>query len=526
MKRYFLFLILICSIVFTSCEKDVTQNAYYTPKVIEDYGEIPNRVSEQFLNYDYPSGIVPVLVYMDSVVSPIDLGKTADKVFDEVCGKIPESNDFKNRGLLVFITKDPKLLQIRLGKAYSAYAYLTGITSGNDYLILQNRFKNETSYDVINAFLDNTSTRINEYNSLGWMRKNKVNDITRIVNDVIDYSGTPSENLYGRWFLKPATKILNFIVNIINSWALAIFTLVLMLWSIKKIIMYVVTTLISKHSIGTQILNFILDKLIGILFSFTAFGASIVLSSGRLEDLLALQALGIGSLDVMITNISDYTIGSSGLLVFFLLMTVAIKKLLFVNLENLKDERINNHVGLILSELTLLAVGAYFMIPKISCYVILSIYLSGFILDIKSIRINTNLNIKYLLIFLFCLVVTFLTKSCDPTPKKEKVNLEQKEVQPFDINLLPGNYVSSYKSNGNSQFNSAILRHVKDNEYAILITGTSDPKIYKLTLDYKNMEFISNEYGVGKIQHDPILETIKITFKLNNDKIWKFTKQN
>lgn len=520
MKRYFLFLILICSVVFTSCETDVTQNAYYTPKVIEDYGEIPNRVSEQFLNYDYPPGIVPVLVYMDSVVSPIDLGKTADKVFDEVCGKIPESNDFKNRGLLVFITKEPQLLQIRLGKAYSAYAYLTGITSGNDYLKLQLRSRNEILSDVMIAFLDNTSTRIHEYNSLGWMKKNKINDAVKIGYKLMDYSGTPSENFYGRWFLKPITKILNFTYGIMNSWLVAIFALVIFLWCIKYLIIKILSFLFSKQPkrLIEKWLNFIIAN----IFSFTVIGASVVLSSGRMEDILALQALSIGNLEQLVSNISDYTIGFPASFVFILIVVVLTKELLFFNIS---DENAGEVLGGKMNLVTTFAIAASFVMPKIFIVTVFAIYITHLLFQIKTLRLKFDI-LKFILIILVGFFITIIARACDPTPKKEKVNLEQKEVQPFDINLLPGNYVSSYKSNGNSQFNSAILRQVKDNEYAILITGTSDPKIYKLTLDYKNMVFISNEYGAGKIQHDPILETIKITFKLNNDKIWKFTKQN
>ena len=519
MSVVFVILFVLSSTVLMGCNHDVTENTYYTPRVI-DNGNLSGQITDKFLNYSFPVGVVPVLVHQDSVTSLVEIGKMADEAFDDVINQIPESNDFKRRGLLVYVTDYPRLIQLRMGSKYKSYADLTGITSGNDYLLLQRRSQNEDILAVLTSFLDNTCTRIHEYTSLHWYEKARINDAINAVDEILDYSGTPSENFYGRWFLQPIVSIMAFIYNIVENWFFAILGVVVFLWSLKSVFVGILKKIVPDSVLFKLIVVFI-NALIALFFSLTTCGAAIALSGGRLEDLIALKALGVSNLDNFIMEFADYSIGSSGWIVFFLLIVVAIKSTLFVNME---EKEAGDKIGNIYGYLPVVAVAAYFLMPKILCLVLLLIMLSSILFKISSVKFDANFLVKFLLAVVFSLIISIIMQFCDPTPDRNEVNLQYQDKAIFDQGLLEGNYVVTFRKNDNSQYGTAILKRRNDTEYALLITGQSDPVVYNMKLDLKKMIFNSNELGKGCINYDKTLDKLKISFNLNDDVIWIFSK--
>lgn len=74
------------------------------PKVFDTGNLLSNRVKEEFLNFDYPAGIVPILFAVDSIEA-IQMGAYADECFNDLVDSISESRDFKHRGMLVLVSK-------------------------------------------------------------------------------------------------------------------------------------------------------------------------------------------------------------------------------------------------------------------------------------------------------------------------------------------------------------------------------------------------------------------------------------
>lgn len=150
--------------MFSACTDD-TEQCLYSPKVFDTGNLLSNRVKEEFLNFDYPAGIVPILFAVDSI-EPIQMGAYADECFNDLVDSISESRDFKHRGMLVLVSKNPKLIQIRLGNRYRVYCNMTGATSGLDYLDLQKQIQERGVEETLPLFLQNTSVRIQELNEL------------------------------------------------------------------------------------------------------------------------------------------------------------------------------------------------------------------------------------------------------------------------------------------------------------------------------------------------------------------------
>lgn len=215
MKKTSLFLsFFIALFLFSACTDD-TEQCLYSPKVFDTGDLLSNRVKEEFLNFDYPAGIVPILFAVDSI-EPIQMGAYADECFNDLVDSISESRDFKHRGMLVLVSKNPKLIQIRLGNRYRVYCNMTGATSGLDYLDLQKQIQERGVEETLPLFLQNTSVRIQELNELPSYKKYRINSAISVISTCLEYIGTPSENFYGKCVLTPILKITSFGYYILN----------------------------------------------------------------------------------------------------------------------------------------------------------------------------------------------------------------------------------------------------------------------------------------------------------------------
>ena len=96
MKKTSLFLsFFIALFLFSACTDD-TEQCLYSPKVFDTGDLLSNRVKEEFLNFDYPAGIVPILFAVDSI-EPIQKGAYAHECLNELLHSISQSRDFKHR---------------------------------------------------------------------------------------------------------------------------------------------------------------------------------------------------------------------------------------------------------------------------------------------------------------------------------------------------------------------------------------------------------------------------------------------
>jgi hypothetical protein len=67
MKKIYLLLSFLSAFFLLSACSDDTEQCLYSPKVFDTGNLLSNKVKEEFLNFDYPAGIVPVLFAADSI---------------------------------------------------------------------------------------------------------------------------------------------------------------------------------------------------------------------------------------------------------------------------------------------------------------------------------------------------------------------------------------------------------------------------------------------------------------------------
>lgn len=564
--------------MLSACSDD-TEQCLYSPKVFDTGNLLSNKVKEEFLNFDYPAGIVPVLFAADSI-EPIKMGAYADECFDALVDSISESKDFKRRGMLVLVSRNPELIQIRLGSRYRVYCNMTGATSGVDYLNLQKQIREKGMEETLPLFLQNTSVRIQELNALPSYKKYRINSAVSAISTCLEYIGTPSENFYGKCVLTPILKTTSLGYYVFKSWLLTFIFVCLIMLLCRWALFLVVKRLLQKHVIGLIWSQKIINWGLGLLFSISAAASAIILSSGRMEDAIALQAIGVPFIENFQIAAADYVLKTSFVAAFFFVLMYALKRnivsdiFLYSLLEPEKQQAIYHNLSdaqkttLVIgheadlskveessepySELftsrvsqretmtiVSLAMAALFLIPRplIIMGIALTIYpLAGQCVKIYHVVSNntlpeqikrdrrTSLITNLLIIFIIAFITVLMGLFFNPMPDKKEIDLKEARTELVTSDRLEGNYTVSKSIAGQVQVSSGIIKKIKNGAFQLLITGKSSPKVYKLGFDSDEMIFVSEELGNGIIHYDKDLDKIKVVFTINEHTTWTISK--
>lgn len=579
MKKIYLLLSFLSAFFLLSACSDDTEQCLYSPKVFDTGNLLSNKVKEEFLNFDYPAGIVPVLFAADSI-EPIKMGAYADECFDALVDSISESKDFKRRGMLVLVSRNPSLIQIRLGSRYRVYCNMTGATSGVDYLNLQKQIREKGIEETLPLFLQNTSVRIQELNALPSYKKYRINSAVSAISTCLEYIGTPSENFYGKCVLTPILKTTSLGYYVFKSWLLTFMFVCLIMLLCRWALFLVVKRLLQKHVIGLIWSQKIINWGLGLLFSISAAASAIILSSGRMEDAIALQAIGVPFIENFQIAAADYVLKTSFVAAFFFVLMYALKRnivsdiFLYSLLEPEKQQAIYHNLSdaqkttLVIgheadlskvedssepySELftsrvsqretmtiVSLAMAALFLIPRplIIMGIALTIYpLAGQCVKIYHVVSNntlpeqikrdrrTSLITNLLIIFIIAFITVLMGLFFNPMPDKKEIDLNEARTELVTSDRLEGNYTVSKSIAGQVQVSSGIIKKIKNGAFQLLITGKSSPKVYKLGFDSDEMIFVSEELGNGIIHYDKDLDKIKVVFTINEHTTWTISK--
>ena len=579
MKKIYLLLSFLSAFFLLSACSDDTEQCLYSPKVFDTGNLLSNKVKEEFLNFDYPAGIVPVLFAADSI-EPIKMGAYADECFDALVDSISESKDFKRRGMLVLVSRNPELIQIRLGSRYRVYCNMTGATSGVDYLNLQKQIREKGIEETLPLFLQNTSVRIQELNALPSYKKYRINSAVSAISTCLEYIGTPSENFYGKCVLTPILKTTSLGYYVFKSWLLTFMFVCLIMLLCRWALFLVVKRLLQKHVIGLIWSQKIINWGLGLLFSISAAASAIILSSGRMEDAIALQAIGVPFIENFQIAAADYVLKTSFVAAFFFVLMYALKRnivsdiFLYSLLEPEKQQAIYHNLSdaqkttLVIgheadlskveessepySELftsrvsqretmtiVSLAMAALFLIPRplIIMGIALTIYpLAGQCVKIYHVVSNntlpeqikrdrrTSLITNLLIIFIIAFITVLMGLFFNPMPDKKEIDLNEARTELVTSDRLEGNYTVSKSIAGQVQVSSGIVKKIKNGAFQLLITGKSSPKVYKLGFDADEMIFVSEELGNGIIHYDKDLDKIKVVFTINEHTTWTISK--
>ncbi len=295
MRKIFGILLLL---ILVSCSNNKSMNQGYSPVILDQENVLNEEVIKDFIEYEYPENVFPILYVQREISNKLEVGHVADTLFNKFAKDHVNFPGFENHGLLIVISQNPHLIQVRVGKHYSAYCKYSGATRGEEYLALQKSMI--TSKQVLlTEFLDLVSNSIEDWNHKAKRKKNLFRSSTLITEHIFDYEDTESKNIYSKPILRPLQSILSSLLNIFGGWWAAL----IFFFFLTGLISHVIGNVLIK-TFKNDIWGRVADIIITLAFSYAAIPTAFSLSSGRMEDIITLQALGISNVENIIADIS------------------------------------------------------------------------------------------------------------------------------------------------------------------------------------------------------------------------------
>lgn len=560
-KLIFIFLL---TFVLAGCSADLTERCQYPPKVIDKTEQLSNKTKELFLNFDFPFGVYPVLYSLDTIEDKVTTGRVADDIFKQLSKDSKTYPDFKDVGFLVVVSQDPELIQVRMGARYQSYCNLTGVTAGEEYLALQQALPEDGINKSLVSMLEMVSVRVDERNALTGAKKWRISNAIATAENLLDYVGTPSENLFGRAVMTPMMTILSFLNRVFGSWGLALIILFGVAFLIKLMLQKLLYRALAEQVMWANFLDAILSFVVGLFFSLSAAGAAFILSNGRMEDMIAVKALGVPFVDYMIADVSNFRAADSFLLVSAFIFAWALKVLLnglfFMSLlpDEVQEELYLSTMGpdaelsgtpapytiqfgnnLIWSVVSLfsLALAAYFLLPKAMLWIGVAIGITSFFSNVLQLRANMKTIIpqvrasmraklwkRLAIILASCAVVLLIAYFMDPRPERKQVNYEAVPTEVISPVELEGLYTLESRSSEGLQYATAELKKTGDDQYRLLVTRHGNQRVFTLSFEPENLMLYSEDLGYGKVKYNKTLETLKVEFEIDYDTTWTLSK--
>ena len=318
-KKSFLLSLLSLVLLTTACTKPSDQQ--YEPLVVDNTGCLTATERSLFIGAAYPVGVVPVIVGVETFDEPWRTGAMVDDLFNQLEDSL-DAVDFDDFGLLVCISREPRLMQLRMGDYYGTYATLCGVTTGRDYMELQKAFA-EGQEQALGQLLAKACENVHERQHLSWYQRTQLSNISGAINSALDWMAQPSESFYGKYITRQLYKNISWGSRFFGSWIWGLAWVFLLIfiaqWGIRKIL-----NLFSPWFSNLIVLLF------GLTFSVSTAACAMLLSNGRMEDLLSIQAFGIPGIERFIADPSlfahEHNVWLTGAFLFLTMLSVLLSR--------------------------------------------------------------------------------------------------------------------------------------------------------------------------------------------------------
>ena len=301
---------LVVLFLFSSCGNHFDEKQYNL--VVDDSLDIISPQEENYFHDSiFPIGIAPYLLSIDSLDQAAP-GVTADELFTEIVEKHPESEAFEKRGFLIIVSKKPLLIQTRAGSEIKDHCRWKGITAGQEYIKIQQVANNDSLDKSLRMLSEYLKIRLPEIANITFWNKMQYNGIASYISGEIEEFGMPSESFYSNFLLEPVIKLRLWELETLGTWWLTYLIMAIVIFLLTKVLEFIIkrgTKRIKNQSLS-WLTSFALKAILGIYLSIPALSSAVVLSSGRLEDVLALQASGIPLIDYFSLSASSYSIAA------------------------------------------------------------------------------------------------------------------------------------------------------------------------------------------------------------------------
>lgn len=341
---------LLVGALFASCSScssntgnaNTTMDTQFSVTVSDSIHLLSPKTYSHLKNIDPPLGIVPVVVTVDSIADS-DMGIFADNIFDEYCDKEYSGATFEQRGILLVVSAKPKLIQVRVGKTYSVYCRMRGSTAGGEYLKMQKSIEERGVDEMCPIVLANTIADIEDCRNMPFYKKAFFKMIFSHIEIFLDDLATPSESFFCQFYFKPFIYVISVIHGLVKSWLMAFFVVCCLYMICKKLIDDRVTAMLEnrvKRKYGNKkdveqmarrsnmFMKNIVAALLKLIVTIPTLSAITILSTSRMEDIIALKYAHIPYTDIIGDSL-NWDNSSPVLWTILLLMAVYYLKFLF-----------------------------------------------------------------------------------------------------------------------------------------------------------------------------------------------------
>jgi hypothetical protein len=319
MKKMYLRLLILISIVsvLSSCNGRVDKNLGV--KFVDEAKLYSEKFKEEIVNgkYHFPNGVPVLILTVDSI--PIsEIGFYASTVLENSSKWIESKKERKNCVLLI-ISKNPKLIQMRFGENVLLESYKSGLSAGNKYRTYQESFIAKDYESGLNEVLKNLEIELPQALDISWIMKLQKTGAKIAFKEMSDLS-MPSDGAYTNNIFKPYCRLIN-TVSLFSSPFFLVLINALLLLLIVKVGKFIIKRLFGTRRLIkiTAVLLVIWGIVSSVFFSIPFWGSFVFLSSMRIEDSLFAQYLQIPLL-----NISNNSFWFSSFTQFWLAIIVGV----------------------------------------------------------------------------------------------------------------------------------------------------------------------------------------------------------
>lgn len=346
MKRFTDFGIILCIlIVLASCSAKDNANelidTQFAAEVIDSCHVLSPKTFTYLHNIKPPLGIKPVVIAVENI-EDFEMGTYADDLFDQFCKKKYSGNTFSQRGILIVASKNPELVQVRVGATYAVYCRMRGSAAGANYLSMQKETLSRGIDEMCPIALKNVIEDIEECRQLPWYKKVSLKMSFIPIEMFMDDVATPSESFFSQFYFRPFLYIVGTVKSIFKNWILSFLFIAIVYTLLKSWIEDKLNAFIIKKATKDSddeedyfytftiynLIKTVIVFFVKLIITIPTLAAITVLSTSRMEDIIALRDANIPSVELM-ENVTHWTNSTPGLWIVLLLMITYYLKFLF-----------------------------------------------------------------------------------------------------------------------------------------------------------------------------------------------------
>jgi hypothetical protein len=243
--------------------------------------------------FRYPTGFFYAVKTVDSIPMAT-AGRLADQAFEAISKRPSAGKAFKKRGVLLFVSRRPLLVQLRAGSEIYSLARWGGVTAGTNYVNHQSTASSLNVDDAVRKIVSWTAIDLPDVTRTSWLDRIILQDLVQELHEELDDLGTLSEGFYGHFVVRPIAALRIRELRRFDTWWMTYLLVGLVGALLKKLVDKFLTAPLKQRSIALgNSVGLLLHVVIGVSLTLPAVATAILLAGSRTEDQWAIRTSGL-----------------------------------------------------------------------------------------------------------------------------------------------------------------------------------------------------------------------------------------